>query len=44
MGTNGVDGDLSLNEWVVLALLAEGSAHGFALARGWPRAATWAES
>lgn len=27
------DPDLSLNEWVVLALLAEGPAHGFALAR-----------
>jgi len=26
-------GDLSLNEWVVLALLAEGPSHGFAMAK-----------
>ncbi len=33
MGTNGVDAELSLTEWVVLALLGERPAHGFALAR-----------
>lgn len=33
MGTNGADTELSLNEWVVLAVLAERPAHGFAVAR-----------